>query len=229
MLLTPDVSKGLVQYRTVPSIFVVLLFFPRSGSRSESPPPTSNIMNNTNAKRMRETELTPEDFILWGKEIQNKIGRAGSDALEDRAFREFFGMTANVVSKIWGKLTETDRVPIEVAPKHLLWSFYFMRAYPKQGVTCAVVGGSAGAIDPKTLRKFIWPLIEATADLFSDVVSLLCIVCSLAAEYYTSPFSRLFIFCSRLFLRTGKRVAVSTTASSALTALTAASPSKVWL
>jgi hypothetical protein len=93
-------------------------------------------MNNTNAKRMRETELTPEDFILWGKEIQNKIGRAGSDALEDRAFREFFGTTANVVSKIWGKLTETDRVPIEVAPKHLLWSFYFMRAYPKQGVTC---------------------------------------------------------------------------------------------
>jgi hypothetical protein len=51
-----------------------------------------------------------------------------------------------------------------------------------------VVGGSAGAIDPKTLQKFIWPLIEAMADLFSDVVSLLCIVCSLAAEYYTSPF-----------------------------------------
>ena len=37
------------------------------------------------------------------------------------------------------------------------------------------------------------------------------------------------LFCSRLFLRIGKRVAVSTTASSALTAPTAASPSKVRL
>jgi hypothetical protein len=37
------------------------------------------------------------------------------------------------------------------------------------------------------------------------------------------------LFCSRLFLRIGKRVEVSTTASSALTAPTAASPSKVRL
>jgi hypothetical protein len=36
------------------------------------------IMDNANNKRMRETELTPEDFILWGKEIQNKSGRTGS-------------------------------------------------------------------------------------------------------------------------------------------------------
>ena len=191
MLLTADVSKGLVQYNPLLSLCRSSLGVGVGVSlllRHQF------IMNNANAKRMRETEITPEDFILWGKEIQNKIGRTGSDAMEDRAFREFFGTTANVVSKIWGKLSERDRVPIEGTAKHLLWSFYFMRAYPKQGVTCAVVGGSAGAIDPKTLRKFIWPLIEAMADLFSDVVSLLCIVCSLAAEYYTPPFSRLFIF-----------------------------------
>ena len=36
-------------------------------------------MDNANNKRMRETELTPEDFILWGKEIQNKSGRTGYD------------------------------------------------------------------------------------------------------------------------------------------------------
>ncbi len=120
---------------------------------------------------MRETEPTPEDFIVWGKEIQNKIGRTGSDATEDRAFREFFGTTANVVSKIWGNLSQRGTVPIEGTAKHILWSLYFMRAYPKQGVTCAVVGGSAGAIDPKTLRKFIWPVIEAVAELAPDVVS----------------------------------------------------------
>jgi hypothetical protein len=63
--------------------------------------PTYQIMDNANNKRMRESEPTPEAFILWGKEIQNKSGRSiGSDAMEDRAFCEFFGMTATVVSKI---------------------------------------------------------------------------------------------------------------------------------
>ena len=134
-------------------------------------------MDNANNKRMRESEPTPEDFILWGKEIQNKSGRSiGSDAMEDRAFCEFFGMTATVVSKIWGMLSQRGTVPIEGTAKHLLWSLYFMRAYPKQSVTCAVVGGSAGAIDPKTLRKFIWPFIEAIAELTSEVVSLLCML-----------------------------------------------------
>ncbi len=139
--------------------------------------PTHQIMDNVNNKQMRESEPTPEDFILWGKEIQNKSGRSiGSDAIEDRAFREFFGTTATVVSKIWGKLSQRGTVPIEGTAKHLLWSLYFMSAYPNQSITCAVVGGSAGAIDPKTLRKFIWPFIEAIAELTSDVVSLLCML-----------------------------------------------------
>ncbi len=126
---------------------------------------------------MRKSEPTPEDFILWGKEIQNKSGRSiGSDTMEDMAFHEFFGTTATVVSKIWGKLSQRGTVPIEGMAKHLLWSLYFMRAYPKQSVTCTVVGGLTGAIDPKTLQKFIWPFIEAIAELTSDVVSLLCML-----------------------------------------------------
>ena len=136
-------------------------------------------MDNPNNKQMRETEPTPEAFILWGKEIQNKRGRSiGSDAMEDRAFHEFFGTTATVVSKIWGNLSQQGRVPIEGMAKLPLWSLYFLRAYPKQGATCAVVGGSAGAFDPKTLQKFIWPFIEAIAELTSDVVSLLCMLFS---------------------------------------------------
>jgi hypothetical protein len=139
--------------------------------------PSHQTMDNTNNKRMRESEPTPEDFIFWGKEIQNKSGCSiGSDAMEDRAFREFFGTTATVVLKIWGKLSQRGTVPKKGTAKHLLWSLYFMRAYPKQSVTCAVVGGSAGAIDPKTHQKFIWPFIEAIADLTSDVVSLLCML-----------------------------------------------------
>jgi hypothetical protein len=123
------------------------------------------------------TKPTPEDFILWGKEIQNKSGHSiRLDAMEDRAFGEFFGTTANCVSKNRGHLSQRDLVPIEGSAKKLLWSLYFIRAYPKQGITCAVVGGLAGAIDPKTLQKYIWPFIEARAELAPDVVSLLCML-----------------------------------------------------
>ncbi len=148
-------------------------------------------MDNNNNKQMCVTKPTPEDFILWGKEIQNKSVRSiGSDAMEDRAFCEFFGMTANVVSKIWGHLLQWDLVPIEGSAKHILWSLYFMRAYPKQGITCTVVGGSTGAIDPKTLQKYIWPFIEATAELAPDVVSLLCMLFrrKYARQSVDSPF-----------------------------------------
>ena len=151
-------------------------------------------MDNANNKRMRKSEPTPEDFILWGKEIQNKSGRSiGSDAMEARAFHEFFGTPATVVSKIWGKLSQRGTVLIEGMAKHLLWSLYFMRAYPKQSIMCAVVGGLAGAIDPKTLQKFIWPFIEAIAKLTSDVVSLLCTLFGRKLHPTTSQMIHFFV------------------------------------
>jgi hypothetical protein len=62
-------------------------------------------------------------------------------------------------------------VPPEGEMKHLLWTLHFLKAYPKQAVICSTVGGSAGAIDPKTLRKYMWPFICAVANLEPAVVS----------------------------------------------------------
>jgi hypothetical protein len=182
-------------------------------------------MDNNNNKQKRVMEPTPEEFILWGKEIHNKSRCSiGSDTMEDRAFHEFFGTTANVVSKIWGHLLQQDLVPIEGSAKHLLWSLYFMRAYPKERITYTVVGGLVGAIEPNTLQHYIWPFIEVMAELAPDVVSLLCMF-----FHRKSHQSVDLPFCSRLFSRTGKRVVMSMTVSSALMALTVAFPSKVWL
>ena len=133
MLSSADVSKGLVHF----FVWCPLRFSVHRVPRSFCPPPSTHqhiiIMDNPNNKQMHETEPTPEAFILWGKEIQNKSRRSiGSDAMEGRAFREFFGTTATVVSKIWGNLSQQGRVPIEGMAKLLLWSLYFMRAYPKQ-------------------------------------------------------------------------------------------------
>ena len=152
-------------------------------------------------KRIRETETLPEDFILTGKDIQNKSGRSGAPLTEVRAFREFFGTTAVVVAKLWSLLSQGDMIPEQGRTNHLMWALFFMRAYPKEGVTCSTVGGSGGAIDPKTLRKYIWPFIHAIAELEPVVVSFSFML------FCMNTHELAHTICSRLFSRTGKRVA----------------------
>ena len=131
-------------------------------------------MNDSDAsvKRKRMSDPTPNDFILVGKDIQNKTGRKiGSDVTEDRAFREFFGTNQFVATALWNNLAVRDFIPAEGEIKHLLWTLHFMKVYTKQGVVSSTVGGSSGAVDPKTFRKYVWPFIHAIADLEPDVVS----------------------------------------------------------
>jgi hypothetical protein len=115
----------------------------------------------------------PEAFVLAGKDIQRKSPRIGAVATEDRAFREFFGTTSVIASTLWRLLAANDKIPAKSGIKHLLWMLHFLHAYPKQGATCSMVGGgSERAVDPKTLRKYIWPLIYAVSDMEPDVVSV---------------------------------------------------------
>ncbi len=46
-----------------------------------------------------------------------------------------------------------------------------MKVYPKQSPGCLAVGKSAGAVDPKTHRKWVWAFIDAVANLVDIVVS----------------------------------------------------------
>ncbi len=113
------------------------------------------------------------DFLLEGKHIQNKAGwPIGSAGTEDCHFREFFGMGPFVVAKLWILMAEHDVIPPEEEIKHLLWTLHFLKAYPRQAAVCSMVGGSTGVIDPKTLRKYMWPFICAMADLEPSVVSI---------------------------------------------------------
>jgi hypothetical protein len=114
-------------------------------------------LNHTNMdsnKRRRETEPLPEDFILNGKDIQNKSSRSiGLSLTEEQAFRKFVGTTAVVVAKLWSFLLQRDMIPEEGTANHIMWAHFFMSLYPKEGVTCSMVGGLGGAIDPKTLQN----------------------------------------------------------------------------
>ena len=114
------------------------------------------------------------DAVLFrsAKEIMNRTGRkVGTAGREDRRFREHFGAPFAIVRKVWGMLVEGNLVPEKSSPKHLLWTLYFLKCYPKEGPGCAAVGGAKGAIDPKTMRKWVWLFLERICELADEVVS----------------------------------------------------------
>ena len=115
------------------------------------------------------------DDVDWdsaARDIQNRVSRVvGTVDREARHFREFFGTSVGAVEAVWDRLVHHDLLPDNGRPKHLLWALYFLKVYPKQGPGCSVVGGCAGAVDPKTFRKWVWSFIRAIAELEDDMVS----------------------------------------------------------
>ncbi len=66
--------------------------------------------------------------------------------------------------------------PENSKPMHLLWDLYFLKVYPRDGTGCSAVSGSKGALDPKTMQKWVWLFLECIAEMVDDVVSYLFIV-----------------------------------------------------
>jgi hypothetical protein len=113
------------------------------------------------------------DFEAAARNIQNRASKpVGAASSEKRHFREFFGTSLLVVDKLWWLLVENDLLPEKSRPKHLLWTLYFLKVYPKQSPGCSVVGASSGAVDPKTFKKWVWMFIENIQELVDEVVSI---------------------------------------------------------
>ena len=107
-----------------------------------------------------------------GRDIQNRSSRrVGAKVVEDRYFKEYFGVSPLVVSIVWNLLAQHDLIPEKGEIKHLLWALVFLKVYPKQGPVCSLVGGSNGAVDPKTFRKWVWKFIFNISFLDEVVVS----------------------------------------------------------
>ena len=112
------------------------------------------------------------DFNALALDIQNRASRhVGTATTEARHFREFFGTSVLVAVKKWELLKRDSLLPEGSRPEHLLWTLHFMKVYPKQSPGCSTVGASAGAVDPKTHRKWVWAFIDAVANLVDTVVS----------------------------------------------------------
>ena len=132
-----------------------------------SPDPRSNpfYADPTTVERVHRLG---KDFMNRG---QHKLGKLGHRTPEDVRFREFYGAPAVVVLDAWNKLVFIALVPEGGWFFHLLWALMFLKLYDREHDLCANAGGSCGAVDPKTFRKWSRPFVTALAELQYSVVS----------------------------------------------------------
>lgn len=102
---------------------------------------------------------------------RNALGSVHKGGTEDRRFRQFFGVSATVALDTWDRLQGEDLTPEGGKFLHLLWTLMFFKLYGIESDLCAHAGGVYGAIDPKTYRRWIWPMARALAELEYAVVS----------------------------------------------------------
>ena len=120
--------------------------------------------------------LSLDKIMIVARDMQNRGTRCtGAKVVEDRLFKEYFGVSAAVALIVWELLDKHDLVPEKGQIKHLLWTLVFLKVYPKQGPVCSLVGGIKGAVDPKTFRKWVWKFIF-NIELLDKVVVSFCIL-----------------------------------------------------
>ena len=98
-----------------------------------------------------------------------KLGVLTPGGPEDCRFRSFFGVGVEVFLEACNMLVKYDFYPPESSFEHFFWALLFMKLYPKnEAELCSLLGG----IDPKTMRKWVWPMIRSIAKLDDFVVSV---------------------------------------------------------
>jgi hypothetical protein len=120
---------------------------------------------------------TLNDVFRLGKELMNRsarpLGGTVKGGTEDRRFCSFFGISAHSVHDTWSRLEIEGLIPPGGIFLHLLWALLFMKTYSVEAELCAHAGGRYGAVDPKTFRKWMWPMVHALEGLEYTVVSKL--------------------------------------------------------
>jgi hypothetical protein len=130
------------------------------------------FMSNNDKSNDKDKETEAEVFFRDTQEIMNRMSlKIDTAAMEDCRFCSFFGTRQEIVEMVWDMLGEGGLRPEKSEPKHLLWALYILKVYPREGPGCSTVGGSKGAIDPKTMQKWVWLFLERIAELSDNVVS----------------------------------------------------------
>jgi hypothetical protein len=115
---------------------------------------TSDDVSNSDASN-NDNKEKEEDVFCWAtREIMNRMSKKlGMATMEDCRFHSFFGVWKVIAKMVWDMLWEGSLHPEKSKPNHLLWAFYFLKVYPREGPGYSAVGGSKGAINPKIMHK----------------------------------------------------------------------------
>ena len=97
--------------------------------------------------------------------VKHNRGRV-SQATENSRFQSLYGASPLVCSILWAKIVYFGGFDPSCQPKHLLWSFLFMNCYLAENVLAVLLGA-----DERTIRMWVWYIIDALNDLEEEVVS----------------------------------------------------------
>jgi hypothetical protein len=81
-------------------------------------------------------------------------------AWRNRRFRSFFGCSSRVATALWNRARKKKLLPVDFAPKHMLWTLAFMKLYDSEEVLAAIC-----RCDAKTFRKWVWKGVDILGDL----------------------------------------------------------------
>jgi len=152
-------------------------------------------------KRQRPDKPTVEDLLKKARETWGRSpDKSQSTMVEDRSFRKFFGCGALVALQVWSLLFTTGTIPLGGTLMHLLWTLLLLKVYPKSAVLARLCGA-----DAKTIRKYVWGEIDASAIGFIEAIANLeplvvskTVVASVAALIYIVSHSFQIIWENRL-------------------------------
>ena len=88
--------------------------------------------------------------------------------------RSHIGVSFEVCADVWNRITTNGSIPEKAMPKHLLWTLNFMFLYETDNVLA-----TRWEADTKTLKKWIWAMIDSIMTLKKEVVSLFSIISKL--------------------------------------------------
>jgi hypothetical protein len=128
----------------------------------------SDYNNDTNSSN-NNGETEQDLFFQDTRDIMNRTSqKVGTADIKDRQFHSIFEARIEIALMVWDMLGEGSLHPDKSRPKHLLWTLYFLKVYPREGPGCSAVSGSKGAIDPETMRKWVWLFLERISELADD-------------------------------------------------------------
>lgn len=94
-------------------------------------------------------------FWVIGLNYANRNADSMSQTTSYRIFRSFYGIGPDSMASLWRILSISGE-----APKHLVWTLFFLKRYNTEHVNASVMG-----CDEKTFREHTWRIIEALSRL----------------------------------------------------------------